>query len=536
MSTSDPRIAASEPATPLARPAISARLRALAVAGAVLVALAAGCAPRDEETGSSVEEVVCASGSTVEGVDVSVYQGASIDWSAVHASGREFAITRINDGVSSLDSTFHVNWPGIRAAGMIRGAYQFFRPNDDAAAQARIVCSALGRLGPGDLPAMLDLEVSGGMSAATIVARITTWLADVESCTGKRPIIYTAGWFWNASAGSTAFGHYPLAVAAYGPSCPTLPLGWTDWAIFQYSDGDRRYTPSTGPVPGIGQSVDRDRYNGSLADLRAFANATPDWGAQFVSQSFPLASAGALQVHAGQSVAASITLRNVGTRTWNSNTRVGTTMPRDRASRFAGSDWVSSDRVDEVIGTVPPGSTYRFRFSFYAPASLAPGLYHEHFGVVQEGVTWFSAPGQAGPPDDQLEAVVQVLPALAPPPPPADAGAPTSDAGAATSDAGTHAGDAGTRTGDGGTTVASDAAASDGHVGARDGGDAGSAAADDGGRGDGAADGSGAPGGESMGGCSVHPGGARPRLALGGALLALAAVARRRRRRGPGAR
>src|SRR5262245_30161382 len=64
----------------------------------------ASCAPVEEQT--IVEEAVCAAGATVEGVDVSIYQGSHIDWHAVHASGRQFAITRINDGLSSMDPTF----------------------------------------------------------------------------------------------------------------------------------------------------------------------------------------------------------------------------------------------------------------------------------------------------------------------------------------------------------------------------------------------------------------------------------------------
>jgi hypothetical protein len=38
-----------------------------------------------------------------------------------------------------------------------------------------------------------------------------------------------------------------------------------------------------------------------------------------------------------------------------------------------------------------------------------PGLYDEHFGVVQEGVAWFSDPGQGGPPDSDLEVKIQVV-------------------------------------------------------------------------------------------------------------------------------
>src|SRR4051812_12902371 len=137
---------------------------------------ASSCVTDPNDVNTVTEESVCAAGAVVEGVDVSVYQGSSINWNSVHASGRQFAITRINDGVSSMDPTFHINWPGIRAAGMIRGAYQFFRPNASATTQANIVCTALGRLGAGDLPAMLDLEVSGGQSSSTIIAGITTWL------------------------------------------------------------------------------------------------------------------------------------------------------------------------------------------------------------------------------------------------------------------------------------------------------------------------------------------------------------------------
>src|SRR5262249_49779080 len=36
------------------------------------------------------------------------------------------------------------------------------------------------------------------------------------------------------------------------------------------------------------------------------------------------------------------------------------------------------------------------------------GLYDEHIGLVQEGVAWFSDPGQGGPPDGQLEGLFQV--------------------------------------------------------------------------------------------------------------------------------
>jgi hypothetical protein len=141
----------------------------------------------------------------------------------------------------------------------------------------------------------------------------------------------------------------------------------------------------------------------------------PDWAAQYVSQSFPLASQGAVTLHAGESTPAFIELKNVGAKSWDDKTRLGTTQPRDRASPFAASDWVSPSRPAQVAGSVASGDSFKFQFTFQAPDK--PGDYTEFFGVVEEGVAWFSDPGQGGPPDDQLQAKLTVLPAL-----PVDAG------------------------------------------------------------------------------------------------------------------
>ena len=39
-----------------------------------------------------------------------------------------------------------------------------------------------------------------------------------------------------------------------------------------------------------------------------------------------------------------------------------------------------------------PGGSYKFNFTWHAPS--APGDYNEFFGVVQEGVHWFSDTGE----------------------------------------------------------------------------------------------------------------------------------------------
>jgi hypothetical protein len=209
-----------------------------------------------------------------------------------------------------------------------------------------------------------------------------------------------------------------------------LPDAWASWGIWQYG--------STGTVPGISGDVDVDRFNGTLDDLKKLAGAAP-YAAEYVAQSFPLASKGMTMV-ALATLPAYIELKNIGTKTWDANTRLATSQPRERASSFAAADWLSPTRPAAVQGMVPPGSTYRFQFTLDAPS--VPGHYAEYFDVVEEGVAWFSDPGQGGPPDDQLQNAITVVPGIA------DAGVDAASDGAtgragAGSDAGPELADAG---------------------------------------------------------------------------------------------
>lgn len=155
---------------------------------------------------------------------------------------------------------------------------------------------------------------------------------------------------------------------------------------------------------GCGQCVESTRVAYAQAVLNAYG-APPAYAAEFVSQSFPLASTTMSMVE-GEVVPSYIELKNVGTKTWDSSTRIGTTQARDRQSVFANGTWVSPIRPAAVTGTVPPGGTYKFKFDLAAPS--APGTYDEHFGVVQEGVAWFGDPGQGGPADGNLEVKIAV--------------------------------------------------------------------------------------------------------------------------------
>jgi uncharacterized protein (TIGR03382 family) len=179
-----------------------------------------------------------------------------------------------------------------------------------------------------------------------------------------------------------------------------------------------------------------DVYN----EMGATFWATSTYGAAFVSQSFPYASA-AFDVTAGHEVRGYLEMRNTGTQTWTpGHTFLGTTEPRDVASPIRGSDWVSANRAATIDSVVAPGGTGRFNFSVRAPTTT--GTYDQFFNLVEEGVTWFSDSG--GPIDHQIE--IRLTSTAAPPPPAVDAGPPAhADAGPPAVDAGSpmHVADAG---------------------------------------------------------------------------------------------
>lgn len=212
----------------------------------------------------------------VEGVDISAGQG-TVDWKAFKASGHEFAFMKATQGTGYVSSAFAGQWSGSKAAGVLRSPYHFFDPTVDGHAQASHFLSIVGKLQADDLPAMLDMECpdgdpkclgyaggSGTAPGADITARALDWLHDVEAATGKKPIIYSfPAYFDGAGVDVSKFKDYPLFIATLS-SCASVPNDWTTMAFWQYS--------WTGTVPGISGQVDLDVFNGTLAQLQAFAN------------------------------------------------------------------------------------------------------------------------------------------------------------------------------------------------------------------------------------------------------------------------
>ncbi len=125
------------------------------------LAFVAACTTTTEPTTNDVvQDVTMCPDQVVEGVDVFTGSGM-IDWAKLAGSGRGFAFIKATQGDYNKQTTFATNWTNAAANGVKRSPYHFFDGTKDGIAQATAFLdsvTAVGGLGSGDLPAMLDIE------------------------------------------------------------------------------------------------------------------------------------------------------------------------------------------------------------------------------------------------------------------------------------------------------------------------------------------------------------------------------------------
>ncbi len=197
----------------------------------------------------------------LKGIDVSLWQGA-IDWPRVKEDGFSFALIKASEGLSVSDPQFVYNWAGAKAAGLVRGAYCFTRPElGDAAGQAaHFVQTVVGQGDwlPGDLAAG-DFETPEGSTEES--AFVLAFLRTCEAAAGFRPLLYSNQDWALHRLTDTRLAAYPLWLACPGEACPASIGVWPYVALAQFS-----WTLS---VPGITGDVDGDELARSLDGLRA---------------------------------------------------------------------------------------------------------------------------------------------------------------------------------------------------------------------------------------------------------------------------
>lgn len=198
----------------------------------------------------------------LHGIDVSRHQ-MDIDWDAVSQMKHKdisfsFAFIKASEGRTVVDDYFKTNWKEAKNAGLLRGAYHFYRPHLTAEEQASLFFQMVPKLEIGDLPPVLDIEMRGSGSPVRLKQNLKRWLVLVEKRYGMTPIIYTNYGFYKAYLTGKEFKNYPLWIAHY--KTPDLNYKMNGWHFWQHSDRGR--------VNGIRGTVDFNVFKGQEEDLK----------------------------------------------------------------------------------------------------------------------------------------------------------------------------------------------------------------------------------------------------------------------------
>ena len=193
------------------------------------------------------------------GVDVSHYQG-KIDWTKMHTIYNlypiNFAFIRSTMGTSSIDETFEENWEGAKENNILRGAYHFYRPDENSTLQAQNFIAKV-KLKNGDLPPVLDIEtLPKTQSMDRLVEGIKNWCKIVEEHYDVKPIIYTSDKYFEDYL-QNHFEGYIIWIANYNFWVQEMKGHWDFWQFTEKAtiDGVKRY------------KVDVNIYNGTVDDL-----------------------------------------------------------------------------------------------------------------------------------------------------------------------------------------------------------------------------------------------------------------------------
>ncbi|WP_326985042.1 GH25 family lysozyme [Chryseobacterium sp. MYb264] len=196
------------------------------------------------------------------GFDISHYQNREdIKWDSLTIGNKtiplEFVVMRATMGNRNADKHFDEFWEQAKKNDLIRGAYHFYRADEDPVIQANNFLENV-KLESGDLPPILDIEkIPKRKTNKKLVEDLKIWCKIVEETYGEKPIIYTYYHYYKDFLKGD-FDDYPLWLANYN-DVPT-PSPDSDWDLWQFTEN--------GIVQGINTKVDLDIYNGSSWSLK----------------------------------------------------------------------------------------------------------------------------------------------------------------------------------------------------------------------------------------------------------------------------
>ena len=196
------------------------------------------------------------------GIDISEYQGR-INWIEVNTIHDEvpldFVFIRSTMGEKKQDKRFVENWAAAASRTKLRGAYHYFRPNENSKRQARNFIRTV-KLKPGDLPPVLDIEERPRRQPMdSLKVGLKRWLDEVEMHYGIRPILYSGDSYFTDFL-EKEFSEYTLWIANYNFWVEKPKKHWDFW---QFSERGR--------VRGIKGNVDLNMFKGTMEDIENLA-------------------------------------------------------------------------------------------------------------------------------------------------------------------------------------------------------------------------------------------------------------------------
>lgn len=129
----------------------------------------------------------------IRGIDVSKHNGV-IDYNKVADAGYSFVFVKATEGATFVDSNFYTNCRKASDAGLIVGAYHFFRSNREGDVQAHNFIKAIKRVEL-DMPLVVDVEDWGNyniVSEAEFNSRLRAMVKTLKQ-EGYKVMIYTNG-------------------------------------------------------------------------------------------------------------------------------------------------------------------------------------------------------------------------------------------------------------------------------------------------------------------------------------------------------
>ena len=196
-------------------------------------------------------------------IDLSHYQTVT-SWEEVKADGIVGVINKCTQGTGFVDPTYAERQVAAREAGLLWGAYHFGTGGDGVQQAQYFLQHATPAAG--DL-LVLDFEQNYSGSSMTL-AEAESFVTWIQQQRGKWPVLYGGSYLAEQLAGTPnpTLSQCPLWIASY-TSAPTLPPGWPQWTLWQYTDGQSGNPPYS--VNGVG-TCDRDQFNGTLQELQQF--------------------------------------------------------------------------------------------------------------------------------------------------------------------------------------------------------------------------------------------------------------------------